>query len=64
MQFRDILKKLERHYNVRITNTNEELANQSFTATFDIETIEQVLQSFDKNYKLTYVINGDRIQIK
>ncbi|TYA74111.1 FecR family protein [Seonamhaeicola marinus] len=63
MVFKNILKKLERHYNVSITNTNTELANETFTASFDIESIDQVLLSFSKNYEFTYEIKQDQITI-
>jgi transmembrane sensor len=64
MPFKNILKKLERHYNVTISNTNAILAEETFTATFDIESIEQVLSAFNKSYSIDYSINGDKIFIK
>jgi transmembrane sensor len=64
MPFNNILKKLERHYNVSIVNTNQKLAEETFTATFDIETIEQVLSAFNKSYAIHYSINGEKIFIK
>ncbi len=63
MKFEKILKKLERHYNVSIINNNSTLANEIFTASFDIEPIEQVLLSFSKNYHFTYSINQNQINI-
>lgn len=63
MPFKNILKKLERHYNVSITNNNVQLAKEEFTASFDIETIEQVLNSFSKNVKFNYSINNNHITI-
>ncbi len=63
MPFKNILKKLERHYNVTITNTNTSLANELFTASFDIETIEEVFMSFDKNHNIDYTINDNQIII-
>jgi len=62
--FKDIIKKLERHYNVSIINTNVQLGEETFTARFDIETIEQVLNSFNKNYAIEYVIENNKILIK
>lgn len=61
--FKNILKKLERHYNVSIQNNNPQLAEEIFTASFDIETIDQVLLSFSKNYNFTYTINQNQITI-
>ncbi len=50
VRFDDISKSLERHYNVTIKNENETLKSERFDATFDIETIEQVLWSFKENH--------------
>ncbi len=63
MAFKNILKKLERRYNVKITNHNEHLANEEFTATFDYESITQVLTSFSKNYPFDFNIEDDKIII-
>ncbi len=62
-QFKNIIKKLERHYNVSIINKNTELNKQYFDATFDVETIEQVLNSFNKSYKIQYTIKNNQIII-
>ena len=63
MKFKNILKKLERKYNVKITNHNEKLANEKFTATFDYENINQVLTSFSKNYNFSFSIENNNIII-
>ena len=58
--FSEICRRLERHYNLTIVNKNEALKSERFDATFDIETIEQVLQSFKENHStLNYTINND-----
>lgn len=62
-QFKHIIKKLERHYNVTITSTNAKLNEEYFDATFDIETIEQVLNSFNKSFKIKYKIENNQIYI-
>ncbi len=49
LPFSKILKKLERRYNVIIKNEFTELNHQMFTASFDVETIEEVLNSFSEN---------------
>ncbi|NJB82717.1 FecR family protein [Wenyingzhuangia aestuarii] len=61
--FKNIIKKLERHYNVKIQNNNSELAHKKFTGYFDNETIEQVLKAFCKNYKIEYTIKNNLITI-
>lgn len=63
IQFKNILKKLERHYNVTIINNNAKLNKQYYDATFDIETIEQVLNSFNKSYEIEYTIEKNKIII-
>ncbi|MDO9580871.1 MAG: FecR family protein, partial [Bacteroidales bacterium] len=62
-QFKNIIKKLERHYNVTIINNNAKLNEQYYDATFDTETIEQVLNSFNKSYKIEYTITNNKIII-
>ncbi|MCW2118818.1 FecR family protein [Flavobacterium sp. 7A] len=48
-RFVNIIKKLERHYNVKINNNYKELNTELFTATFDVETVEEALNSFAEN---------------
>lgn len=61
--FKNILKKLERHYNISITNYNKELDEEFFTASFDLETIEEVFSAFNKSYEMNYKINEKEILI-
>jgi hypothetical protein len=63
IQFKNILKKLERHYNVTIINNNSKLDEKNYDATFDVETIEEVLNSFNKNYEIEYTIENNKIII-
>ena len=62
--FSKIRQALERHYNVAITNNNQELDEQVFDATFDIETIDQVLESFSKSYTIDYSIENNEVRIQ
>jgi len=62
--FKEIRKKLERNYNVTISNKYHELDEVRFTASFDTETIEQVLQAFSKNYPMRYTVNDRKIDIQ
>ncbi|WP_373517954.1 FecR family protein [Pricia sp.] len=64
MPFRDILKKLERNYNVSISNDYKELEKILFTASFDTETIGQVLLAFSRNYPMRYTIEENTIHIE
>jgi ferric-dicitrate binding protein FerR (iron transport regulator) len=61
--FPEILKVLERHYNVSITNNYRLLDNQQFFAKFDTETIEQVLTYFQNSTPFHYTRTGDKIEI-
>ena len=63
LKFHQIIKRLERHYNIKIINNNKELANQVFTATFRVENITEVLESFKTNFSFKYEIKGDIITI-
>ncbi len=63
MPFKNIIKKLERHYNVDIRCNNIVLNEETFTASFDIESIEQVLETFNKNYAIGYTIKDNQIII-
>lgn len=61
--FKNIVKKLERHYNVEIVNNNPELDEEMFTASFDVETIDQVFKTFNLTYEMEYKINDRQIII-
>ena len=63
MPFKNIRKKLERKYNVKIINNNEILENNTYNAVFDIETIEQVLETLNENFPIEYKIIENQIII-
>lgn len=63
MSFENIARKLERHYNVSIESNYPKLDHQVFTATFDIETIQEVLETFTEETHFEFEINGSRISI-
>jgi len=60
MTFENILKKLERHYNVTIINSNIELSDKKFNANFGSEPIQNVLEELKINYGIDYEITEDR----
>lgn len=62
--FENIMKRLERHYNVTITNQNQKYFQRKFNANFGNEPIETVLNYFKNTYGITYVINVNGITIK
>ncbi|KAF2516735.1 FecR family protein [Flavobacterium foetidum] len=62
--FGQIIRKLERHYNVTFINQNKMLEKEVFNARFDNEPIEVVLKYFSDSYKIDYDIDRDKIKIK
>lgn len=63
MTFDNILKKMERRYNIDILNNNVDLANEKFNASFKEEPIEKILEYFKLTYDIDYTINDNKIII-
>ncbi|MDO6517400.1 FecR family protein [Zobellia uliginosa] len=63
LSFKNIIKKLERHYNVHITNKNPELDEELFTASFNNKTLDEVLKTFKDNYGIDYTIANNQVTI-
>lgn len=61
--FKDVLKILERKYNVTIENKYTGLNEERFKAIFDDETIEQVLRTFTESRLFSYRIRDNVIVI-
>lgn len=64
MTFKDISKKLERHYNVTIVNQNSKLSNEKFNASFGDEPIEKVLSYFNEIHGIEYIQKNNEVLIK
>lgn len=64
MNFQNIILKLERHYNVKIENSNEALNQEVFNASFNNEPIENVLSYFQDISNMSYKVKGHTIYIK
>ncbi|WP_276166444.1 FecR family protein [Zobellia alginiliquefaciens] len=64
MSFEDILKKLERHYDVKIVNQNSRLSSETFNASFGDMSIEKILDYFKSQYDMDYVIENKIIIVK
>lgn len=63
-QFKNIIKKLERAYNITIINHNAELGEQYYNASFDMEEdMEQIFTSFKKSYSFNYTIDQNTVTI-
>ncbi|MFK5972921.1 MAG: FecR family protein, partial [Flavobacteriaceae bacterium] len=63
LPFKNIINRLERFYNVKIENSYRGLDTQVYTASFNDETIEDVLGSFAENKKFNFEINNSTITI-
>ena len=63
-QMSDIIKKLERQFNVKIINENERLSELRFTGMFDKEGIDLILKTIQTHTHFTYSKEGKTITIK
>ncbi|WP_422351152.1 FecR family protein [Flagellimonas sp.] len=63
MPFKNIVKKLERHYNMKIVVLDENLKEEVFNASFKDEPIEKVLNYFSASYDINYSIKDNAITI-
>ncbi|WP_139957225.1 FecR family protein [Flavicella sediminum] len=61
--FKNILKKLERQFDVTIVNNNEKLNDVLFTASFDNESLDYILKTFHTNFGINYTLNQKQITI-
>ena len=61
--FKKIREALERKYNVTIINLNGKLDEQRYDATFDIESIDEILESFSKSFNINYRIIDNEVII-
>ena len=59
MTFENILKKLERHYDVKIVNNNGKLASAKFNASFGEMPIHKILDYFKAEYHIDYSVIND-----
>lgn len=65
MPFGQILKKLERHFNVSISCENKSLSEELFNANLgENPSLNKVLEDFKLNYGMHYTIDGNQIIIK
>lgn len=62
--FSKMLPKLERHFNVSIRNEYPELEREVFTATYDIENIEEVLNSLNVDTPFEFSKHNNEIIIQ
>ncbi len=63
VDFKSITKQLQRKYNVQIDNRYSALDERIFSATFDEETIEEVLDTFVEETYFEYYFKNEKIII-
>lgn len=64
LPFKQIIKRLERQYNVNIKNENQSLDREKFNASFKNQSIENILIYFSETHKIEYQIKNNEIIIK
>ncbi|MDO6807712.1 DUF4974 domain-containing protein [Zobellia galactanivorans] len=62
--FKDIIKKIERRYGVRIENGYTELESVRFRGAFKNESIQDLLDTFKESAEFDYEIANNQIRIK
>ena len=62
-RFEDIIKEMERYYNLKINLNSSDLNNNRFTGTFTSETIEEVLNVFKELSEFKYTKKANTITI-
>lgn len=63
MTFQNILKKLERHYDVVIINNNKRLSSEKFNASFGDDPLIKVLENLKTTYHIDFKIDKNQITI-
>ncbi|QWX84625.1 FecR family protein [Cellulophaga sp. HaHaR_3_176] len=63
--FDNIIKSLERQYNTTIINNNKTLGNETFNASIEVEreSLEEVLNYFNKVYAIEYQVVNNKVII-
>ena len=64
MPFDNILKKLERRYNIEILNFNKSLGAEEFNAGFKDESIDEILDALKTTYGIDYKIRDNKVIIE
>ncbi|NKI27585.1 DUF4974 domain-containing protein [Arenibacter sp. 6A1] len=62
--FNNILKKLERQFDVTILNENKVMAKEKFNASFKDNSLPKILEYFKTFYGIQYTISDNEITIK
>jgi hypothetical protein len=62
--FKDLVKRIERTFNVIVVNNNNSIKEELFTGHFDDESIDVIFKSLSASFKFNYTINENIITIK
>lgn len=63
LTFENILRRLERHFNVSISNKNANLAKEIFNASYGNITLKKVLEDLKLTHGIDYSIDQDKVII-
>ncbi len=63
-KFENIIKRIERTYDVSIVNEYPEINTKKYTGEFDIETIEDIFRILSTSTSFNYTINQNQITIR
>ncbi|MCL6219953.1 FecR family protein [Zunongwangia pacifica] len=64
VEVKDLLTKLERHFNIQIDNEYKEMESKTLNANFGDQPIEEVMKYLSEIYGFKYTINNKRVTIK
>lgn len=62
--FTELIKRIERTFNVKVINNNHKIKKEFFTGQFDNESIDVIFKSLSASFKFDYEINENIITIK
>ncbi|WP_157207686.1 FecR family protein [Mariniflexile maritimum] len=63
MPFKNIAKKIERQYNMKVVITNKQLEDETFNGNFNEEPIETILSYFNDSYNINYSIKNNIVYV-
>ena len=63
MPFKNIAKKIERQYNMKVVITNKQLEDETFNGNFNEEPIETILSYFNDSYNINYCIKNNIVYV-
>ena len=62
--FKELLRKIERTYRVKVENNNTKINSELFTGQFDVEDVEMIFKALSTSLYFEYEISGNHIVIK